>query len=135
MQGNRANQWISILTSWINIIFLLFIIVARLSLPIGETTRERGKEEKKEVIKQKKEKKNLLCYYKVIRKEEGNAYPRTRIIWLDHLPCDHKLNCQWQFWWPNSSETWWELLIFGHRLKWFSYYYTWCLFRAVNKGW
>ena len=54
--------------------------MARLFLPIGETTRERGKEERKEVIKQKKGKKNLLCYYEVIRKEEGNAYPRTRII-------------------------------------------------------
>lgn len=59
--------------------------MARLFLPIGETTRERGKEERKEGSYQtKKEKKNLLCYYEVIRREEGNAYHRTRIIWLDH---------------------------------------------------
>lgn len=53
--------------------------MARLFLPIRETMRERGKEESKEVIKQKQKKKTIMLLL-IIRKEEGNANARTRLI-------------------------------------------------------
>ena len=59
----------------------MFVIVARLFLPIRETTRERGKEESKEVIKQKQKKNKTIMLLLIIRKEEGNANAGTRLIY------------------------------------------------------
>ena len=57
--------------------------MARLFLPIRETTRERGKEESKEVIKQKQKKKN---YYAIINNKERR---RKCKCWnVPHMICE-----------------------------------------------